>query len=536
MLTPSVKRIIIDDRLAALRARDFLRIVAPRSAPKVIHYDGSIPLFDAFSVEQQIDIINQREVPLPCGGSLVFDSTEALVAIDVNSGKFRDAKDSEESAYKTNLEAVDEIARQLRLRDLGGLLVLDLIDMYANRHQREVERKFKEAIKNDRARTKVLRISELGMLEMTRQRMRPSLKRSVYNECPTCIGAGHVLSPESAMLQVMRRLAVALSAKPVTRVELLAHPEMLTSLLNKRRKDLVKLESRTGKKVTCKADTTAGPDHFHLICYNDGGGIVDLDRLPKTAKPQFKRSDEISVADLKEIETLEAESSPPNAPAAKLPEPAASSDTKDIRNEQQKADDDLNPDGTRKRRRRRRGGRGRNRNSENNAENTTDTNDQNNETTSKPSAPSKPAQPPTKPDEPKPVSTGYVGADDTPTKPNTNNPPNTQPETKESDQQPAPTDGPKRRRRRGGRKRKSSTSSATTENKTESTQTKPSDKPTDPPADKPTEQPKEQADSDTDPDKTQRPARKPRRRRSPRKKTATTKSESASSTTDEPSA
>jgi ribonuclease E len=204
VLTTDVRRIIVDERVAALRARDFLRIAMPRSNIKVYHYTGSVPLFDAFDVERQIQQINQRHVPLDCGGSLVFDTTEALVAVDVNSGRFRDTRDPEETAYRTNKEAVEEIARQLRLRDLGGLLVLDLIDMYVNRHRRDVERRFRTSLKKDRARTKVLKISDLGMLEMTRQRMRPSLKKSIYDECNACGGTGQILSPESAWPRAWR--------------------------------------------------------------------------------------------------------------------------------------------------------------------------------------------------------------------------------------------------------------------------------------------------------------------------------------------
>ncbi|MBI1368684.1 MAG: Rne/Rng family ribonuclease [Planctomycetes bacterium] len=299
VMTSDVKRIVVDDYTAAVRAKQFLRIAMPRSTTSVIYHKGPMPLFDSFGIEQQIQQINDRQVPLKCGGSLVFDSTEALVAIDVNSGKFRDAKDSEESAYRTNLEAVDEIARQLRLRDLGGLLVLDLIDMYVHRHRREVERRFKEAMKKDRARTKMLKISELGMLEMTRQRMRPSLKKSIYNECPTCGGSGQVLSAESVVLQVMRRLAVAISADRVGRAELLAHPEVVTELSNRKRDALVRLEQASGKAIRVKIDPAAGPDAVRLVCYDASGNQIDLDKLPSPRMPRFTEADEISVEDVK---------------------------------------------------------------------------------------------------------------------------------------------------------------------------------------------------------------------------------------------
>lgn len=302
VMTSDVKRVIVDDRDAAIRAKQFLRIAMPRGSTKVIYHSHAVPLFDAFEIESQIQQINERQVPLKCGGSLVFDSTEALVAVDVNSGKFRDSKDSEDTAYRTNIEAVEEIARQLRLRDLGGLLVLDLIDMYVHRHRREVERQFREAMKKDRARTKILKISDLGMLEMTRQRMRPSLKKSVYNECPTCTGSGQVLSPESVVLQVMRRLAVALSHDRVARAVLLAPADVVTELSNRKRDALVRLEQRSGKTVKVEIDPAAGPDAVQLVCYDNSGGQIDLDKLAKPRKPQFSKSDEILVEDVKQFE------------------------------------------------------------------------------------------------------------------------------------------------------------------------------------------------------------------------------------------
>lgn len=305
VLTTDVKRIIVDDRLAALRAKDFLRIYMPRTKTKVIHHQEAVPLFDAFGVESQIQAINQRQVDLDCGGSLVFDQTEAMVTIDVNSGKFRDARDSEDNAFRTNKEAVDEIARQLRLRDMGGLLVLDLIDMYQHRHRREIERRFREDLKKDRARTKTLRISELGMLEMTRQRMRPSLKKSIFDECPTCHGAGQILSVESVVLNVMRELAMLLSNDKVTRVTLAAQPQVLEALLNRRRAGLVALERRTGKAIDFHGDEQRGPDDVELTCYSESGEVVQPEQLRKPRKPNYSKQDEVTTDDLSELEELE---------------------------------------------------------------------------------------------------------------------------------------------------------------------------------------------------------------------------------------
>ncbi len=303
-LPPQVNRIVIDDRIAALRAKQFLRIAMPRTQKKIIHYDGSVPLFHAFNVESQIDLIHARTVPLECGGSIVFDSAEAMVAVDVNSGNFRNNTDAEQTAYLTNLQAVDEIARQLRLRDLGGLIVLDLIDMYIARHRREVESKFREAMRKDNARSKVLRISELGLMQLTRQRMRPSLKKSLYDECTTCRGTGHVQSAESVVLDIMRRLALLLFNDRVLRATLTVHTDVAAMLLNRRRDSLVNIEKRAGKPLTVKISSSISPDAILLQGFDENNLPIEVEELPRMRKPQFSREHEISVKDLDELDDL----------------------------------------------------------------------------------------------------------------------------------------------------------------------------------------------------------------------------------------
>jgi len=174
------------------RATQYLDVVAPAHAPAVYYYDRPIPIFSAFGIEEQVELIHQREVPLPSGGALVIDQTEAMVAIDVNSGRSRSARDSETNAYQTNIEAVREICRQLRLRDLGGLIVNDLIDMRMSKHRKDIEARIEEELKRDRAKATHLSISEFGMVEMTRQRMRPSMRKTHYIDCPHCAGTGEV--------------------------------------------------------------------------------------------------------------------------------------------------------------------------------------------------------------------------------------------------------------------------------------------------------------------------------------------------------
>src|SRR4029079_13482603 len=182
-------------------------------------YDEKVPLFHKYGIEDEMAKIQRRHVPLPEGGSIVIDPTEALVAIDVNSGNFRVEDDAERTAYEMNLRAAKEIARQLRLRDLGGVIVNDFVDMRDERNRRGVERALREAVKRDRARTKILRMSAFGIIEMTRQRIRPSLRRSIYEDCSHCKGAGVVKTVESMSIDVMRLLALAAHREEIRRVQ-----------------------------------------------------------------------------------------------------------------------------------------------------------------------------------------------------------------------------------------------------------------------------------------------------------------------------
>src|SRR5207245_4888633 len=190
--TNDIDTIWVDEPAAFEHAQEFLQIVMPRYASRIKHYTDSEPLFHRYGIENEIARIQQRHVPLPHGGSIVIDLPEPLVAIDVNSGNFRADNNAEETAFQMNLQAAKEIARQLRLRDLGGVIVNDFIDMREDRHRREVERALRDAVKRDRARTKILKISQFGLIEMTRQRIRPSLKRSAFQDCTQCKGTGHV--------------------------------------------------------------------------------------------------------------------------------------------------------------------------------------------------------------------------------------------------------------------------------------------------------------------------------------------------------
>jgi ribonuclease E len=267
-------RIIVDDREIAEKVRDFLAIAMPRTSAPVEIYDIHEPIFHKYDVEEEMERLYDRHVPLPSGASLVIDSTEALVAIDVNSGRFRDIDDAEESAYRINLEAAEEIARQLRLRDLGGLILCDFIDMRYEKNRRGVERALREALKNHKERAKCLRMSQFGIIEMTRQRMRPAIKRNIYKDCPQCRGSGLIKTAESITLDVMRRLQLAAHQKQVDRIEVRTSPMVATEILNRKRATIHALEQAADCRVTILADNTVGTDLYRFDCFDQRGSAI----------------------------------------------------------------------------------------------------------------------------------------------------------------------------------------------------------------------------------------------------------------------
>ncbi len=277
--TTDVEKIVADSKDVVKRVKEVIKLSSPRAKNKVELYEETMPLFHKYGIEAEIERMYSRHVPLPSGGSLVIDSTEAIVAIDVNSGKFRDHADAETTAFKTDMEAADEIPRQLRLRDLGGVIICDFIDLRYERHRREVEEKLHENLKDDRAKTKMLRMSQFGIIEMTRQRMRPSLKRSIYFDCPHCKGGGLVKTPESMSIDVMRRLAIGLNDLKVARVELAVCPDVAFHLLNRRRVQLASLEDATKKSISIRSDQSLGLDEQRLALFDARDGLVVLPQL-----------------------------------------------------------------------------------------------------------------------------------------------------------------------------------------------------------------------------------------------------------------
>jgi len=274
--TTEIDSVLIDEDSAWERAREFMKIVMPTHINRVQRYSGSEPIFNKYGIEDEIARIHDRYVPLQGGGSLVIDQTEALVAIDVNSGSFRADSDAEKSAYQMNLRAADAIARQIRLRDLGGVIVNDFIDMREEKHRRGVERALRDAVARDRARTRVLRISPFGLIEMTRQRIRPSLRRSVYENCPSCNGVGQVKTAESLSIEVMRLVLAAASSETVKRIVIEVHDRVGNYLNNRKRKELIRIEDENEVEIVIVTKSDVLFEHMTFRTEDAVGKEVSL--------------------------------------------------------------------------------------------------------------------------------------------------------------------------------------------------------------------------------------------------------------------
>lgn len=271
-----ISRIICDNEAVAKRVRDFLGIIQPRFSNRVTYYDGKMPLFHKYKIEEEIRKIHSKYVELKSGGSIVIEQTEALVAIDVNSGKYRRHENAEQTALKINLEAAQEIARQLKLRDLGGLIICDFIDMRDSKNRREVEKVFRNSLGDDRARSRILKISAFGIIEMTRQRVRPSLQSSTYLKCPYCAGTGMVKNPESAAIEIIRTLNMAAAKNEVKRIELSVPPFVADFLLNRKRAAIAEIEAQEHKQIIIRPDAACSAEKYNIICFDDRDGVVKI--------------------------------------------------------------------------------------------------------------------------------------------------------------------------------------------------------------------------------------------------------------------
>jgi ribonuclease E len=255
-LDSSIEEVLVDDDEAFEKAKAYIQAFMPRSKTRLVRYAERIPLFSRYDLETQIDRIYERRVDLPSGGSIVIDATEALTAVDVNSGRSTRAATQEETALNTNVEAAAEVARQLRLRDIGGLVVVDFIDMRAAKNQRKVEKVLKDAMKVDKARSTVGRISSNGLLEINRQRIQQALQLRTHRPCPTCNGVGRLPSEEMVCLSLLRRIEARAATGSIQGVRIGLHPELADALQNHYRRELADIESEFGIEIEIAA--TAG--------------------------------------------------------------------------------------------------------------------------------------------------------------------------------------------------------------------------------------------------------------------------------------
>ncbi len=346
LFNKDIEEIVVSGDAGFVEARNFMRLLMPGHAKNVLPWNEPQPLFAKFSVESQLDAMYSNHVTLKSGGYIVINQTEALVAIDVNSGRSTREHNIEDTALRTNLEAADEVARQLRLRDLAGLIVVDFIDMEEHRNNRSVERRIKDALKNDRARIQVGRISHFGLLEMSRQRIRTGVLEGSTIPCPHCMGSGMVRSTASIALHVLRVLEDALIKSSTHNITVRTRTEVALYILNQKRGHLYDIEKRFGVTVTVAADETLQGAIYHAIERGEPASPP-----PEFARPDLVRIDSITpeLPDEDEEEEIEAEAEPE----------AVEADGGDEAGEAEgEAEGELDENGEQKRRRRRRRGRG----------------------------------------------------------------------------------------------------------------------------------------------------------------------------------
>ena len=287
-LRDDIAEIWVDNEYAYNEAANFIEAVMPQQANKLRKYTDYEPMFARFGIEKQIETAYQREVRLPSGGSIVIDQTEALVSIDINSSKATKGADVSETAFNTNLEAADEIARQLRLRDMGGLIVIDFIDMATDDHQKQVENRLKEATKNDRARIQFAEISRFGLLEMSRQRLRPSLEEATGYLCPRCHGTGMIRDLRSLALSIMRQIEQRALQERHGEIQAEVPTDIAAFLLNEKRETLVCLEQESGTRITILPHAHLESPEFNITYNSDGFAPSSYERVAESQQQEYK--------------------------------------------------------------------------------------------------------------------------------------------------------------------------------------------------------------------------------------------------------
>jgi len=265
-LTEDIDIVYCDDEPAVTRMQEQVGQISKRSKRRIVPYSESTPIFERFGIQKQIDDAFHRQVWLKCGGYIVIDETEALIAIDVNTGRNKGGRDVEKTILQTNLEAADEIARQLRLRNIGGLIISDFIDMKNRKDQQLVYNRMKDRLKRDKAKTHVLPISPLGLMEMTRQRAQESLAGSLFVVCPYCNGRAVVKSPMTMSVEIQRTLHAVLRKHPETHdVRVIVNPEILNRLKTEDEELLVEIERKYAGRLTFRTDPTYHHEKFLIL-------------------------------------------------------------------------------------------------------------------------------------------------------------------------------------------------------------------------------------------------------------------------------
>ncbi|MFP4154850.1 MAG: ribonuclease E [Halothiobacillaceae bacterium] len=327
-LRNDIGEILIDEPGMFAQAGEFVRLVMPQMASRLKLYDDRVPLFTRYQIESQIESAYQRVVTLPSGGELVFDHAEALTAIDINSGRNTKGQDIEETAYNTNREAAEEVARQLRLRDMGGLVVIDFIDMSSSKHQREVENTLREALKIDRARVQIGRISRFGLLEMSRQRLRASLGESSQHVCPRCDGQGTIRSVESLSLAILRLMQDEALKENTGRVVAQVPIDVATYLLNEKRLQLGDLEQQYGIELLLIPNINLETPHYQIerVRKSDlpehSASAIDLIQEQEVDIPSHHELQVRPRAQQAAVRTVVPPAQPAPAPVQKTEEPA----------------------------------------------------------------------------------------------------------------------------------------------------------------------------------------------------------------------
>jgi ribonuclease E len=263
-LGPDIDEVLVDERQIYRDIRDFLKQISPAQQKLIKLYRDKKPIFLSFNVEKQLENIHKRHIPLSSGGYIVIDKTEALTSIDINSGKSISEEDIEFTALKTNLEAADEIARQLRLRDIGGLIVIDFIDMAIKKHRHKIERRMKEAVKLDKAHTEFAHISNFGLLEMSRERLRQTMSDATDNICPYCVGLGKIKSPEALAMAALRKIQYEVFCDKALEIVCTLPTASANYLLNEKRSDIITLEKDQSVVITLRGSDQISPEDFDI--------------------------------------------------------------------------------------------------------------------------------------------------------------------------------------------------------------------------------------------------------------------------------